>query len=43
MKFIKGPVTLVVLALAAEMAYIFIKGSQEVVEVKAKEKSSRVK
>lgn len=29
MKFTKGPVALVVLALAAEMAYIFIKGSKE--------------
>ena len=30
MKITKGPVALVVLALAAEMAYIFIKGSKEV-------------
>ena len=35
MKFIKLPVAIVVLALAAEMAYIFIKSSQDVVEVKA--------
>jgi len=34
MKFTKGPVALVVLALAAEMAYIVIKGSREVAKAK---------
>ena len=34
MKLTKGPVALVVLALAAEMAYIVIKGSKEVAKAK---------
>ena len=34
MKFTKGSVALVVLALAAEMAYIVIKGSKEVAKAK---------
>ena len=34
MKFTKGPVALVVLALAAEIAYIAIKGSKEVAKPK---------
>ena len=34
MKFTKGPVAFVVLALAAEMAYIVIKGSKEVAKAK---------
>ncbi len=41
MKFRRGPVALVVLALAAEMAYIFIKGSKEAAT--AKEKSDKKK
>ena len=34
MKLTKGPVVLVVLVLAAEMAYIAIKGSKEVAKAK---------
>lgn len=34
MKITKGPVALVVLALAAEMAYIVLKGSKEVAKAK---------
>ncbi len=37
MKLIKAPVALVVLALAAEIAYIAVKGSREVAAVKKKE------
>ena len=36
MKLIKAPVALVVLALAAEIAYIAVKGSKEVATVKKK-------
>lgn len=37
MKINKGPVLLVLLALAADMAYIALKGSKEVVTAKPKD------
>jgi len=38
MKLIKAPVALVVLALAAEIAFIVVKGSKEVAPAKSKDR-----
>ena len=43
MKIRKGPVALVVLSLAAELAYIIVKGSREVAPAKDKEKRNKKK
>ena len=43
MKLTKTPVALVVLSLAAELAYIIVKGNREVAPVKDKEKQDKKK